>query len=256
MREHFESFESYIPVSLVEPRNFLLACAVVYFFIAFRYFLMVGMAYFVLWKRTPRFFKLRQIYPKLPGKEQVWREIRWSLLTSVVFAVSGVGLGLMWELGWARFYLPFEQYGFWYLPLSLLLLSFGHELYFYWTHRWMHHPKVYRWIHRVHHESLEPSPWASFSFHPLESVLEALILPLLVLVVPVHPVLFLTYLTLMTVSAIVNHLGFEVLPRGALGQWLGRHFITGSHHSAHHRYFTCNYGLYYTWLDRLFRTQR
>ena len=48
-----------------------------------------------------------------------------------------------------------------------------HDTYFYWAHRAMHHPKIYRHVHLVHHLSQNPSPWAAFAFHPFEAVIEA-----------------------------------------------------------------------------------
>jgi len=37
----------------------------------------------------------------------------------------------------------------------------------------MHHKKLFRWFHLVHHQSTNPSPWAAYAFHPLEAVVEA-----------------------------------------------------------------------------------
>lgn len=250
---HFEKFESYIPIDLLSFPNFLLAVGVVYFFIAFRYFAIVGAFYVLVWKK--RMFGLRQIYRQLPGPQQIKTEIKWSLLTSVIFAVAGVLIGVLWQLGWTRFYLRFDEYPLWWMPVSMLALALVHEVYFYFTHRLMHHPLVYRRAHHIHHLSLRPSPWASFSFHPIESVLESLILPLLILFIPVHPVVFLSYLTLMTISAIINHLGFEVLPKKSGHHWFWGQWISGTHHGQHHKHFNCNFGLYFTFMDRLFKTE-
>lgn len=248
---HFEKWESYIPIDLTQPMNFLIACGVVYFFIAFRYFLIVFPFYWIAWKKN---WLKNKIYKDLPGRDQILTEVRWSLITSVIFAVSGVFIGYMWQVGHTKIYLKFDEYPLWWMPLSFFVLSLIHEFYFYFSHRLMHHPSLYRTVHKVHHLSLKPSPWASFSFHPIESLIEALILPLMLMFIPVHPVVFLSYLTFMTLSAIVNHLGFEVLPKGSSTHWFGKWLISGTHHSQHHKYFTCNYGLYFTFLDRWLKT--
>ena len=39
----------------------------------------------------------------------------------------------------------------------------------YWVHRSLHHPLLYRALHRYHHEFREPTPWVSMAFHPLDS---------------------------------------------------------------------------------------
>lgn len=250
---HYELIESYIPFDLSQPKNFLLAFFIVYFFIIARYFAMVGATYWVYWKSD--FFKHRLIYKKMPNFQFIRNEIFWSCVTSLIFALGGVFTGILWQKGLTRFYLKFDEYPLWYMPLSLAMMMLIHEVYFYFSHRLMHHPLLYRRIHKTHHASLYPSPWASFSFHPWESVIESMILPLIVMIVPVHPLVFIFYMTLMTVSAIVNHLGFEVLPLGSGRAWWARLLITATHHSEHHFYFNCNYGLYFTFLDRWLGTE-
>src|SRR3546814_1671269 len=58
----------------------------------------------------------------------------------------------------------------WYLPLSVLLYLAAHDIWFYWTHRWMHRPRPFRIAHAVHHASRPPTAWAAMSFHPWEAV--------------------------------------------------------------------------------------
>lgn len=252
---HFEKMESYLPVSLLETRSLILAFFVVLFFVVFRYFLMVLPFHFVFYILRPQWSRQRQIYPQLPGKKEQFFELKWSLYTSVVFAVTGVLLGVFWEKGWSQIYLRFDQFGLWYLPVSWLLLLAIHDTYFYWTHRWLHVPGVYERFHAIHHASLRPSPWASFSFHPVESILNAIAIPIIALVLPLHPVVILLHLTFMTLSAITNHSGFEILPRNAMKKWWGAWVISGVHHTQHHRFFRSNYGLFFTAWDRWMDTE-
>lgn len=252
---HFEKYESYIPFDLLEPGNFLIAVAALSFVVMIRYFLMTLAFFWAFYRKTWSWSATRQIYPQLPGKDIQLHEIKWSLISSVIFGFGGVLLGIFWQLGWTRIYLPFDQYGWAYFLVSGFFLSVLHDLYFYLTHRLLHIPWLYRRYHAVHHASLHPSPWASFSFHPVESVIEALPLPLIALFLPLHPVVILVYLSVATISAIINHLGFEVLPAGAARHPLGKWLISGTHHSGHHRYYKYNFGLYYTWWDHLLGTQ-
>jgi lathosterol oxidase len=252
---HFERLESYLPFDLTVFENFFLATLVLSAIVAFRYFLIVTPIWAMLYWHKPTTWAKRQIYETLPSKEMQGFEIKWSVITSLLFGLSGVGLGLIWQLGWTKIYLSFTQYGLWYLPVSFVVMSILHDFYFYITHRWLHLPRVYRKFHSLHHQSLTPSPWASFSFHPVEGFIQALALPLIVLFLPVHPTVLLAYLTFMTVSAIINHLGFEVLPPNRFGKFLGRWLITGTHHAQHHRYFRTNYGLFFTFWDKVFATE-
>ena len=252
---HFEKYESYIPFDLLKPENFFLATVVLTGVVLLRYLAMTGCFYWVSSRLKWTGAQKRQIYPTLPGKDIQLHEIKWSTISSVIFGLGGVLMGVFWQLGWSKIYLRFDEYGWFYFIVSGFLLSLIHDFYFYLTHRLLHIPWLYRRYHAVHHASLHPSPWASFSFHPVESIIEALPLPLITLFLPLHPTVLLTYLTVMTLSAIVNHLGFEVLPRGSASHPVGKWFISGTHHSGHHRYYKYNFALFYTFWDHLLGTQ-
>ncbi len=62
--------------------------------------------------------------------------------------------------------------------LGLAAMLAAHDFYFYWIHRWMHAPALYRFFHEVHHRSFNPTPGAAFSFHPLEVLLESAVINL------------------------------------------------------------------------------
>ena len=120
-----------------------------------------------------------------------------------------------------------------------------HDTYFYWTHRAMHHPKIYRHVHLVHHLSQNPSPWAAFAFHPFEAVIEAGIVVLIAFLFPFHLSALLTFLLFMTVYNAYGHLGFELYPIKFHASWIGRWINTSVIHNKHHEKFNGNYGLYF-----------
>lgn len=248
---HFEKFESYIPVDLLSVQSFVIATLVVFLFVTLRYFLFVLMFYYPFWLKKSVQSSFLSLHDQKVKDKQISFEIKYSILASFIFAVSGYLMGVFWQFGWSQIYLPFDQYGYWYLPVSFFIYSLVHEFYFYWTHVWMHQPRIYKYVHAIHHHSVKTSPWASFSFHPLECLIHALFLPLLVLVVPIHPTVLILYLTFMTLTAISNHLGVELLK----SKFLKRHFISGTHHALHHKRFRYNFGLYYTFLDRWMGTE-
>ena len=252
---HFEKFESYIPFDLLIPSNFFIATIAVTGVILLRYFTTTFLFYWLFYRRRWSWSSRRQIYPKLPDKDIQLFEMKWSAISSIIFGLAGVLMGVFWQLGWSKIYLRFDQYGWAYLVFSGFLVSLLHDVYFYITHRWLHTPWAYKRFHAIHHASLHPSPWASFSFHPVESLIEALPLPLITLLIPLHPVVLIVYLTVATVSAIINHLGFEVLPRGTANHPLGKWLISGTHHAGHHRFYKHNFGLFYTIWDHILGTQ-
>ncbi|MEO6316932.1 MAG: sterol desaturase family protein [Chitinophagaceae bacterium] len=131
-----------------------------------------------------------------------------------------------------------------------------HDTYFYWTHRLMHHKKLFRLFHLVHHHSTNPSPWAAYSFHPLEAVVEAGIFAVFLFIIPVHPLHFYIFFFFMIVYNVYGHLGYELYPKGFSRHWLGKWVNTSVSHNQHHQYFKGNYGLYFTFWDRLMGTIR
>lgn len=138
-----------------------------------------------------------------------------------------------------------------YILASVMLFLFLHDTFYYWFHRWMHRPGIYQVWHQAHHYSTNPTPWASFAFHPYEALIAGLIVPALTFVIPIHLGALLFMLSLMTITAVINHCGFEVFPRSWIASsWFGGWFITATHHNHHHTKFTKNYGLYFRWWDK------
>ena len=219
-----------------------------------RYFVFAGIAYFIfyVWKRS-KFFE-KKIQSKFPNREIVLAEIRNSIFSLLIFALIGVGISLLKKNGYTLIYLDFNQYSFAYLLFSTIALIIIHDTYFYWMHRAIHHKSVYKYVHRVHHVSTNPTPWASFSFHPLEAVLEVGILPITVFIMPLHPAAILIWLLFMTMMNVLGHLGFELFWKGFTTGKITKWANTSVHHNMHHKYVNSNFGLYFNFWDRIMGT--
>lgn len=188
---------------------------------------------------------------------QIRREIGWSLLSALIYGVPAGVVAWGWQArGWTRIYSDIHAFPLWYVPVSVLAFLFAHDTWFYWTHRWMHRPRLFRVAHAVHHASRPPTAWAAMSFHPWEALTGAIVIPALVFVIPIHVAALGVVLTIMTVMGVSNHMGWEMFPRmlvrGPMGDWL----ITATHHQRHHDQYNCNYGLYFRFWDRLCDTDR
>jgi len=189
--------------------------------------------------------------------KQIRREIYWSLASAGIYGAPAGLLAWGWQAhGWTRVYTDVAAYPLWWLPASVLVYLLLHDAWFYWTHRWMHRPALFRVAHAVHHASRPPTAWAAMSFHPLEAITGAVVIPALVLTIPIHVSALFVVLAVMTVMGVTNHMGWEMFPRllvrGRAGDWL----ITASHHQRHHQQYGCNYGLYFRFWDRLCDTDR
>ena len=222
--------------------------------VVFRYVMFAGFAYVLCWKWKRKAWAHKRVNAAYPDPKIMRAEIKWSTLTSIIFAATGTFLVYAWQTGIVPVYWDIKEYGYGYFVFSIFLLMFLHDTYFYFVHRWMHRPTLYRLIHKIHHDSRNPTPWAAFSFHPLEAFLEALILPVLAFFIPAHPFAFLSFLMIMTASSVINHLGYELYPAGFYRNPLLKWWIGATHHQMHHQKVTCNFGLYFTFWDWLLKT--
>ena len=94
------------------------------------------------------------------------------------------------------------------------------------------------------------------SFHPIEALSGAFVIPVLVFLVPIHVGVLGLVLLVMTVMGVTNHMGWELFPRALVHSRAGQWLITASHHQRHHEHYRCNYGLYFRFWDRLCGTDR
>lgn len=230
--------------------GWLLAALVV--FLRYAVFAGTAFALFYVLKR-PAFLQFR-IQDKYPAARRMLAEVRHSAATALVFALMGVGIYFMRQAGYTRIYTDIGAFGWGYLFLSFLLLVVLHDAYFYWAHRLMHHRRLFRILHRVHHLSHNPTPWASLSFHPLEALLEVAVVPAAILLIPFHPLALFAFATWALLWNVIGHLGYEAFPKGFVHHPVGRWFNTSTHHNMHHSRSNCNYGLYFNFWDTLMGT--
>lgn len=190
-------------------------------------------------------------------KKQIQAEIFHSLMATIVFAIPAGLVAWGWHNhGWTMIYTDISAMPLWYLPLSLCLYLFAHDTWFYWTHRAMHIPRLFRIMHMVHHQSRPPTAWAAMSFNISEAVTGAIVIPLLVFFIPIHIGVLGLVLMIMTIMGITNHMGWELFPHWLVRGGAGKFLITASHHHKHHQNYLCNYGLYFRFWDRLCGTDK
>lgn len=219
-----------------------------------RYILLTGSVYLLFYVFLEKKFRNQKIQRNSPERIQLMNEMKNSFYTSMIFAFMGMSVFAARHFGYTKHYFNISEYGWLYFGFSIVFLVFAHDTYFYWIHRMMHSPKLFRLLHRVHHLSFNPTPMTSFSFHPLESFLEFGIVPLIVFIIPIHPyaLLFLSVWSL--IWNIYGHLGFELFPKGFATHRFWGWFNTSVHHNMHHQRVNYNFGLYFNIWDRLMKT--
>ncbi len=183
---------------------------------------------------------------KFSFRNQTWDNMFWSLASGATVWSAYEALYL-WAL--ANGLVPTISLGehpvvfvIWLLVLPVLTSS-----HFYFVHRVLHWPPLYRRVHSVHHRNIHIGPWAGMSMHPVEHVIY-LSSVLVHFVVPSHPVILLVHLYSRSLGPAFSHSGFEK----ALIKDKMFFEAADFHHQLHHRFFECNYGTVDAPWDRWF----
>ncbi len=147
-------------------------------------------------------------------------------------------------------------------PVSVLqvLLQAGgillaYDLLYYVMHRTLHHKRIMRFVHRVHHLVRAPSARQSMYVHPVEFAAGVLLLFVCVglvgLVWPVHVVAYAVALVPFQIVNVLIHAGvaFERLPLRLLNGW------AHGHHGHHGVDVNCNFGQFTPVWDILLGTK-
>jgi sterol desaturase/sphingolipid hydroxylase (fatty acid hydroxylase superfamily) len=221
---------------------------------AVRYFAIAGGLYALLYVALRQPSLAYRIQRRFPSWRDVAYEIRWSLLSA---ATTGLSTLLMYGLirgGRSGVYLDAGEHGWAYLGGSVLLCVAGYDTWIYWQHRLLHTPWLFRHVHAAHHRVDNPTPFAAFSQHPIETLMGNAYFLLFVVLVPMHPLAIAASGGCMFFVSLIAHSGYEFYPRGftrhPLFQWIN----TSTHHNMHHSHVGCHYGTWLNLWDRLMGT--
>ena len=209
--------------------------------------------YFYIMKRQGKALKFDHREPAKGNRlwsfsDQVHDNMFWSL-SSGVAQLTFFQVITMWLM--ANDYVPvvsFAENPIWFL-LAILLLPIWSAFHFYWVHRLLHIPFLYKHVHSLHHRNVNIGPWSGLSMHPVEHFLYLSSLAIH-WVVASHPVHLFFHIIYQGPGAAMTHTGYEDLlikdkRRLALGTF---------YHQLHHRYYECNYGNQEMPWDRWFGT--
>lgn len=219
-----------------------------------RYFLITFLVFFIFYKHFKKHFKKSKIQLKEAQRKDFFNEVKHSAISLLVFALLGAIVLSEPTKHFTRFYTE-NKYPEWWTGVAVFIALIIHDTYFYWMHRTVHHQKIFRFVHLVHHKSTNPSPFTAYSFHVLEAILEAMILPIVLFLIPMNIKAVVLFTLIGFFINIYGHLGFEIMPK-----WFRKSFLfgivnTSVYHNMHHSKFKGNYGLYFRFWDRLMKTE-
>jgi lathosterol oxidase len=207
----------------------LFGVAVYYIFASLSYFLIFDKATF----NHPRYLK-----------NQITLEMKQANVAFPIMAVLTVPWFLAEVRGYSKLYDTTEEGpGRWYDWLQFPFFLIFTDFCIYWIHRYLHHPRVYKHIHKPHHKWIMPTPFASHAFHPLDGYAQGLPYHIFPFLFPLSKVASVAFFVLVNIWTVLIHDG-EYAHNSAI--------INGAAcHTIHHLYFNYNYGQYTTLWDRL-----
>jgi Delta7-sterol 5-desaturase len=220
-----------------------------------RYLIAASITFAAVWLLRRTVIKARKIQAREATASDMRREFFQSFQSALVYVVGACFL--IWGKQHGIFYdFVGESLGLWTDLAMLAAIIIAHDAYFYWAHRTMHHPRLFKYFHRAHHRSITPTPWAAYSFAMPEALVMFLFVPIWLLFVPTPGWVMFTWLNFQIIRNAMGHAGFEFFPRWWLSRPLTRWINTTVHHDLHHNGgFNTNYGLYFTWWDQWMGTE-
>lgn len=220
-----------------------------------RYFTIAGLAFLLVYGFFSVRLRKHKIQAKAAKRSDFRREILHSVQSNLIMVLMIIPFTLPPLNAYTLSYAAVADYGWVYLIASVPVSLIIHDTYFYWMHRLLHHPQIFKQVHLLHHKSTNPSPWASYAFHATEAVAEGFILIILLFILPLHPIAIGLFILLGFIINVYGHLGYEITPKWFRHSPLFQVLNTSVHHNLHHSKFKGNYGLYFRVWDRLMGTE-
>ncbi|KAH8673686.1 putative C-5 sterol desaturase [Xylariales sp. PMI_506] len=210
---------------------------ILWIFGALVYFICASLSYMFIFdmetKNHPKYLK-NQISMEI---KQANVALPWMAVMTVPFVIAELqGYSKLYDTSADG---PGRWYDFFQFPLFLLCTDFA----IYWVHRGLHHPLVYKTLHKPHHKWIMPTPYASHAFHPVDGFAQSLPYHVFPFIFPLQKVVYVLLFVFINLWTVVIHDG-EYAVNSAI--------INGAAcHTYHHLYFNYNYGQYTTIWDRL-----
>lgn len=176
-------------------------------------------------------------------KNQIYMELRQAL-SAIPYMSFFTALCFMLELkGYSKLYFKMDEYPFWYLIFQFPLFIFFTDFGVYLMHRGLHHPILYKRLHKPHHKWIVSTPFASHAFHPMDGFIQSIPYHVFPFIFPLHKVSYLFLFVFVNMWTVMIHDGYFVM---------NNIIVNGTAcHTIHHLYFNYNYGQYTTLWDRI-----
>ena len=215
----------------------------------------IVIVYLVVWKLLKKRLKNWRIQLKeRVDANQIKSELLNSLFTLMVSTIIVLIIYSLKSLGYTKIYVDINEYPKFFAYGGFFIFLLFDDTWFYWIHRLLHHPNIFKYIHKVHHKSIDVNPFTSLSFHWAEALL------LTFWIVPVSMIfpMYVPALGILQIWGLLDniksHLGYEFFPSW-WNKSFGKLMTSSTHHNMHHTKFNGNYGVHFRIWDRLLGTE-
>ncbi len=216
---------------------------------------LIVLIYILVWKAFKKRLRSWRIQLKeRVNTKQIKRELKNSFFTLAVGALFSSIVIYLSTQGYTKIYTKFYEYNPFYGVFGFFILLLIDDTWFYWFHRLLHHPKIFKHIHLEHHKSIDVNPFTSLSFHFLEPFLLSFWIFPVAYVFPIYAPVLLVVQLYGLLDNIKSHLGYELYPKRFNKSWL-RFLTSSTHHNMHHSKFKGNYGVHFRFWDKLLGTE-
>lgn len=214
-------------------------------------FFCVG-GYFLFYKILGPKIKHREILNLSKRKLKIAFELKYSFYSLFVFTGCGLIISIMTRNGWNQVYIDTADYSIGYFFLSLLIIHQIHDMYFFWTHRFLHEVKWLKKFHLIHHAINTPTPMAAFTFHPVEAFIQGGFWIIISFLLPVSALALFLFFAFMTYINMWGHCCYEFWTVDLMNKKPWKYLNTPTHHVLHHKFNNKGYSIYYNFWDKKF----
>jgi Delta7-sterol 5-desaturase len=142
----------------------------------------------------------------------------------------------------------------WVIVTDFLMLFFAMDLLMFIFHFIIHKTFLFKTVHQLHHQAVDPTPIDLFVLHPVEAIGFGGLWLLLLMLCPFNIYAIMIYLTVNVIFGLAGHLGMEPLPERVRSLPLLKYLGTSTFHHHHHQDIRHNFGFYTSIWDRIFGT--
>jgi lathosterol oxidase len=144
----------------------------------------------------------------------------------------------------------------WVILIDFVILFLAMDLLMFIFHLIIHKTFLFKAVHQLHHQSIDPKPIDLFVLHPIETIGFGSLWLILLILYPFNIYAIIIYLTINLVFGLAGHLGIEPLPEKIRHLPVIKYLGTSTFHHNHHQDVHYNFGFYTSIWDRLLRTYK